>query len=274
MSLLKEFEKDWCKFFFVCLVGFPSDCSFLSPIDNVIDVLLVDSSPLRIWKLEGHIGALDQCPILEETDLEMWSGSLWRPRSKGFWVPGLSPVPNPLSTNYFDVSLPHGTVLHMSDPFLRRSQALQKGQHSCSWGPSKCGQRHSQFSCSVMSESLRPHGLQHSRLPCSSPTPRAYSNSGPVHQWCHPTVPSSVVLFSYHLQSFPATGSFPMRQFFASGGQSIGVSATSSVLPTNIQNWFSLGWTDWISLLSKGLSRVFSNITVQNHQFFCAQLSL
>ena len=131
-----------------------------------------------------------------------------------------------------------------------------------------------QFSCSVMSDSLQSCGLQHTRLPCPSPTPGAYSNSWPLHWWYHPTISPSVVCFSSHLQSFPASGSFPMSQFFASGDQSIGVSASASVLPMNIQDWFPLGLTGWISLQSKGLSRVFSNTTVPKHQFFCAQLSL
>ena len=130
------------------------------------------------------------------------------------------------------------------------------------------------FSHSVMSNSLRPHGLQQARLPCSSQSPRVYSNSCTSSWWCHPTILSSVVPFSSCLQSFPASGSFPMSQFFtSSGGQSIGVSASTSVLPVNIQDWFPLGWTDWISLQSKGLSRVFSNTTVQKHQFFGAQPS-
>ena len=128
-----------------------------------------------------------------------------------------------------------------------------------------------QFSRSVMSDSLRPHGLQHARPPCPSPTPRAYSNSCPLSQWCHPTI-SSVVPFSSRLQSFPASGSFPMSEFFTPGGQRIGLSA--SVLPMNILDWSPLGWTGWISLQSKGLSRVFSNTTVQKHPFFGAQLSL
>ena len=130
-----------------------------------------------------------------------------------------------------------------------------------------------QISCSVMSDSLQPHGLQHARLPCLTPTPGAYSNSCPLSQWCHPTISSSVIPFSC-LQSFPASGSFLVSQFFASGGQSTGVSASASVLPMNIQDWFPLELTGWISLLSKGLSRVFSNTTVQKHQFFGAQLSL
>ena len=129
-----------------------------------------------------------------------------------------------------------------------------------------------QFSCSVVSDSLWPHGLQHTRLPCLSPTPGVYSNSCPLRWWCHPTLSSSVIPFSSCLQSLPASGSFQMSQFFASGGQSIGVSASTSVLPVNTQDW-SLAWTGWISSQSKGLSRVFSNTTVQKHQFFSAQLS-
>ena len=130
-----------------------------------------------------------------------------------------------------------------------------------------------QFSCSVVSDSLRPHGLQHARPSCPSPTPRVYPNSWPLCQWCHPTISSSVIPLSSRLQSFPASGSFPVSQLFAWGGQSIGVSASTSVLPVNTQDWSPLGWTSWISLQSKGLSRVFSNTTVQTHPFFCAQLS-
>ena len=131
-----------------------------------------------------------------------------------------------------------------------------------------------QFSHSVVSSSLRPHGLQHARPPCPSPTPRVYSNSCPLRRWCHPTISSSVIPFSSRLQSFPASGSFQMSQLFASGGQSIGASALTSVLAMNIQDWFPLGWTGWISLQSKGLSRVYFNTTVQKHHFFSAQLSL
>ena len=129
------------------------------------------------------------------------------------------------------------------------------------------------FSHSVMSDSLQPHGLQHARPPCPSPTPRVYSNSCPLSPWCHPAISSSVIPFSSCLQSFPASGSFQISQFFTSGGQSIGVSASASVLPMNIQDWFPLGWTSWISLQSKGLSRVFSNTTVKRHQFVSAQPS-
>ena len=124
-----------------------------------------------------------------------------------------------------------------------------------------------------MSDSLRPHGLQHTRPPCPLPTPGVYSNSCPLNWWCHPTISSSVVPFSSLLQSFPASGSFPMSQLFVSGGQSIGVSASASVLPMNIQGWFPLGFTDLI-LLSKGLSTIFSSTTVWKHQFFSIQPSL
>ena len=131
-----------------------------------------------------------------------------------------------------------------------------------------------QFSHSVVSNSLRPHEPQHTRPPCPSPTPRVHPNSCPLSGWCHPTISSSVVPFSSCPQSFPASGSFQMSQPFTTGGQSIGVSASASVLPMNTQDWSPLGWTGLISLQSKGLSRVFSNTTVQNHQFFGTQLSL
>ena len=128
------------------------------------------------------------------------------------------------------------------------------------------------FSRSVASNSLRPHGLQHARPPCPSPTPRVHSHSRPSSQWCYPAISSSVIPFS-HLQSFPASGSFPVSQFFTSGDQSIGASAPASVLPGNIQDWFPLGLTGLISFLSRD-SWVFSNITVQKQQIFKAQLSL
>ena len=131
-----------------------------------------------------------------------------------------------------------------------------------------------QFSRSVMSNSLWPHELQHARPPCPPPTPGVRSDSRPSTQWCHPAISSSVIHFSSRLQSFPASGSFPMSQLFASGGQSIGVSVSTSVLAMNIQDWSPLGWTGWISLQSKGLSRVFSSTTIQKHQFFSAQTSL
>ena len=131
-----------------------------------------------------------------------------------------------------------------------------------------------QFSRSVISNSLRPHEPQHARPPCPSPTPGVYPNSCPLSWWCHPIISSLGVPFSFCPESFPASGSFPMSQLFASGGQSTGVSASTSVLPMNTQDWFPLRWTGWISLQSKGLARVFSNTIVQKHQLFSTQLSL
>ena len=135
-----------------------------------------------------------------------------------------------------------------------------------------------QISHSVMSDSLQPHGLQHARLPCPSPTPGAYSNSCPSRRWCHPSISSSVSPFSSHLQSFPASGSFPRNQFFASDGQNIGVSASASVLPMNIQDWFPLGWTGWLSLQSQGLSSLLQHHSskasiLQHSAFFIFQPS-
>ena len=130
-----------------------------------------------------------------------------------------------------------------------------------------------QFSCSVMPDSLRPHESQHTRPPCPSPTPKVYLNSCPLSQWCHPASSSSVTPFFSCPQSLPASGSFPMSQLYTRGGQSTGVSASASVLPMNTQNWSPLWWTGWIFLQSKGLSRIFSNTTIQRHKFFSAQLS-
>ena len=124
-----------------------------------------------------------------------------------------------------------------------------------------------------MSNFLWPHELQHARPSCPSPTPRVHPNSRPLSRWCHPAISSSVVPFSSCSQSLPASGSSPVSQLFAWGGQSIGVSASPSVLLMNTQDWSPLGWTGWISLQFKGLSRVFSNTTVQKHQFFCTQPS-
>ena len=130
-----------------------------------------------------------------------------------------------------------------------------------------------QFSRSIVSNSFRPHEEQHIRPPCPSQTPGVYSNSCPSSQWCHPAISSSVVPFSSCPQSLPVSGSFPKSQHFTWGGQGIGVSASASILPMDTQDWSPLGWTSWISLQSKGLTRVFSNTTVQKHQFFDAQLS-
>ena len=130
-----------------------------------------------------------------------------------------------------------------------------------------------QFSRSVVSDYVWPHEPQHARPPCPSPTPGVHPNPCPSSRWCHPAISFSVVSFSSCPQSFPASGSFQMSQLFTSGGQSIGVSASASVLPMNTQDWSPLGWTCWISLQSKGLSRFFSNTTIQKHQFFVTQLS-
>ena len=131
-----------------------------------------------------------------------------------------------------------------------------------------------QFSRSVVSDSLRPHGLQHARPPCPSPTPRVYSNSCPLSQWCHPTISSSVVPFSFRLQSFPASGSFPMSQSFASGGQSIGASASASVLPMNTLDWSPLGWTGWISLQSNNFQVTGWNYIISGMGICISLLSL
>ena len=130
-----------------------------------------------------------------------------------------------------------------------------------------------QFICSVMSDSLQPHESQHARPPCLSPTPGVYPNSCPSSQWCHPAISSSVVSLSSCPQCLPASESFPVSQLFSWGGQSVGVSASASVLPINTQDWSPLGWTGWISLKAKVLSRVFSNTIVQKHQFFISHLS-
>ena len=157
-------------------------------------------------------------------------------------------------------------VIQLSHPLSSPSPpALNLSQHQFSF--------QFQFSRSVRSDSLWPHELQHCRPPCRSPTPRVYSHSCALSRWYHPTISSSVIPFSW-FQSFPASGSFQMSQLFASGGQSTGVSVSTSVLPMNTQDSSPLGWTGWISLQSKGLSRVFANTTVPKHQFFGTQLSL
>ena len=163
------------------------------------------------------------------------------------------------------------TVLKLLNKLLSRRQWTSLS----STGPLYCQcrpQPSDQISCSVMSNSLRPHESQHARPPCPSPNPRVHSNSRPSSQWCHPAISSSVDPFSSCPQSLPASGSFPMNQHFAWGGQSTGVSALASSLPKKSQGWSPSEWTCWISLQSKGLSRVF-NTTVQKHQFFGAPLS-
>ena len=156
---------------------------------------------------------------------------------------------------------------------------IMTSQHSGKFGtgltmPMGTGLTRLLFSRSVMSDSLWPHGLKHARLPCCSPSPEACSNSCPLSQWCHPTISSSVIPFSSCLLSFPESGSFPKSQFFTSGGQSIGVSASASAFPKTIQGWFPLGLTGLISMQFKGLLRLFSNTTIWKHQFFSAQPSL
>ena len=177
-----------------------------------------------------------------------------------------NPIPPRVKSElfYLDPKASHGDIL----PTLSTSAADD-------WIPRRCSVDISvQFSRSVVYNSLQSHGFLHTRLPHPSPTPRTCSNSCSSHEWCHPTIWSSAIPFSSCLQSFPASRSFQMSQVFPSGGQSVGASASASVFPRNIQYWFPLGWTGWISLQSKGLTRVFSNTTVQKHQFFSAQLSL
>ena len=178
------------------------------------------------------------------------------------WIShGCTYVPPPWTPNPLP-SPPHPSVLSQSTDFECTASCIELALVT-----------YFQFSSvALLYNSLQPHGL-HARVTCPSPTPRAYSNSCPSSRWCHSTISSSVIPFSC-LQSFPASGSFPMSQFFSSGGQSIGVWASSSVLPMNIQDWSPLGWTGWISLQSNRLSRVFSNTTVQKHQFLGAQFSL
>ena len=156
----------------------------------------------------------------------------------------------------------------------RSTDCIPRSMHVLTSCPGTCQGSLLLFSLSVMSDSLQPHALQHTSLPCPSPTPGACSNSCPLSQWCHPSILSSVTPFSSYLQSFPASGSYLMSQFYASGAQSIGASALTSVLPRNIEDWFYLGLIGLISLQSKELSRVFSNTTFEKGQFFGAQLSL
>ena len=203
--------------------------------------------PVDCWLPDSSVHGILQARILEWVAIPFSWGSFW-PRDWN-WV-------SHIAGRFF-------TICATKDMNDKSNSSCKRIQFSSV-----------QFSCSVMSDSLRSHGLLHARSPCPTPTPGVCSNSCPSSQWCHPTISSSVIPFSSCLQSFPASGSFPVSQFFASGGQSIGVSAPASVLPMNLQDWFPLGLTGWISLLSKGLSRVFSNTTVQKHQFFGTQLSL
>ena len=169
--------------------------------------------------------------------------------------------------------LREGNGKRLQYSYLETSMNSMKGKKVRHWKMNSWGRSVSQFSRSVMSDSLRPHESQHTRPPCPSLTHRVHSDSRPSSQWCHPAISSFIIPFSSSPQSLPAAGSFPMSQLFAWGGQSSGVSALASFLPKKSQDWSPLGWTGWISLQSKGLSRVFSNTTVQKHQFFSIQPS-
>ena len=222
---------------------------------------------------------------------QLWA---WAQRPHGMWVlprPESEPVYLALAGGFLTTGPPEKSSLcfwairfgrgksisdQISKGFVGKGEAAIQSPGCWSLFGNEC-QLWVQFSSvshSIVSDSLRPHGLQHTRPPCPSPTPWIYPNSCSLSRWCNPTISSSVIPFSSCLQSFPASGAFPISQFFTSGGQSIGVSALTSVLPMNTQAWFPLGWTGLISLQSKGFLRVFSNTTVQKHQFFSAQLSL
>ena len=187
--------------------------------------------------------------------------------------------------SYNQIVLSNGMVVLKSVGHIVRSSGQSLDLMACKWSPSLLFLGICSFFWSlsvyyylllfhsphIMPNSLQPHGLP--RLPCPSLSSRVYSNSRPLNQWCHTTISSSVIPFSSRLPSFPASGSLLMSQFFTSGGQTIETSASASVLPVNIQDWFPLGWTGWISLQSKGLSRVFTSSTIQKHQFFPTQPS-
>ena len=243
-----------------------------SPIPGILQARILEwvaISFCNAWKWKVKVKSLSRVWLLATP----WTAAYQAPLSMGFtrqeyWsgLPLASPLAQatgkqPTSTRKtgFPVSLAsHLGQRQQGFPYIRFSSKRNSVQ----------------FSRSVVSDSLWPHGLQHGRLPCPSPTPGAYSNTSPSSRWCHTTISSSIVPFSSCLPYFPASGSFPRSQFFTSAGQSIGASASASVLPMNIQDCFPLGLTGWVSLQSKGLSRVFSNTTVQKHQFFSNQISL
>ena len=180
----------------------------------------------------------------------------------------------PTPCNLTDCRMPRFLSLTISQSLLKFTsiESVRPSNYVTLWCYLLLMPSVSHFSHSVVSNSLWPHGLQYTRPPCPSPTPGVYSNSYPLSQWCHPTISSSAVSFFSHFQSFPASGPFQMSQFFSPGGQSIGVSASAPVLKMNIQDWFPLGWTGWISLQSKELSRVFSNTTVQKQSLLIQSL--
>jgi len=225
------------------------------------------SEVLDLWESWGE--GTEPCPSVQFSR-SVVSDSL---RQHGLQHPRL-PCPSPTPKNY-SKSCPslrwcHPTISSSVVPLSSCPQSFPaSGSFQISWFFASV-----QFSRSIMSNTLPSHELQHARPPCPSPTPRVHPNPCPSSQWCHPATSSFVVPFSSCPQSFPASGSFPMSQLFTSGGQNIGVSASVSVLPMNTQDQSPLGWTGWISLQAKGLSRVFSNTTVQKHQFFSSQLSL
>ena len=222
-------------------------------------------SCLRGWWL-GTGRNVEERQLVSSSAIPGWNSLFLGPSSREcLSYSSLSPILLPSNSPPYGPSYPGQSHLHPQTPIQEKWSCRLVG---FLWPQFSSVQ----FSCSVMSDSLRPHGPQHTRPPCSSPTPRVYSNSCPLSRWCHPTISPSVIPFSSCLQSFPASGSFPMSQFFTSGGQSIEVSASASVLPMNTQDWSPLGMDGWISLQSKGLSRVFSNTTVQKHKLFGTQL--
>ena len=192
------------------------------------------------------------------------------------WIPPLGPLRAPWVSNFsFQIIQSYKLVTYDPDSGFRKVwfglyNVGSKVDYLDNFSILKW--RSVQFSHSVVSDSLGPHEPQHARPPCPSPTPGVHPNPCPLSQWCHPAISFSVVPFSSCPQSLPASGSFQMSQLFTSDGQSIEVSASASVLPVNTHNWSPLGWTGWISIQSKGLSRVFSNTTVQKHQFFCMDM--
>ena len=264
--------KNWC------LRTVLSEKTLESPLDSK-EIKLVNLKGNQLWILVGRTGAEAETPIFCSSDANSWlsgkvpdAGKDWGQKkraSEDEWLDGilmqwtwtwanLGRLPTFRRYREACYAAVHGVAKswtwlgdwRTTSNDLKPLLSISSG-HSVNWGPLLV-----QFSCSVMSDSLRPHEPQHARPPCPSPTPGVYSNSSSSSRWCHPAISSTVVPFSSCPQSLPESGSFPMSQLFARGGQSIGVSVSASVLPSNAQDWFPLGWTGWISLQSKGLSRV------------------